>query len=207
MASATRLTWDGYDRLRAKLQKLADPDASPLMDKWSDILIEGNRRGVLAGMDGNDRPMPALTYRNGEGFAGAKNRRGAAFGTTRDYRTKWDRRIPGLNNLTSREYKESTGPRLAPRYAGSRVITNLYPGYGRDEANDFTWYAEAVWFDVVSEKGYPFLHVHFDGKRAGRGKGFMMPRYDLRPVRLADRRLATAEMVKWARSLVNEMVI
>jgi hypothetical protein len=201
--STVRITWDGFDDLYQRLQKLGDPDASDLMEQWTFLLIEGNRRGVLAGLDGNDVPMPPLQYRGGEGFAEAKSRRGWPFGQKRDYRTGWEKRIPGLQNSTTAEYKKMTGPRLAPQYAHSRVIQNLEPGHGRDESQGYTWFAEAVWFDVVSEKGYHFLPVHFEGKRSGRPPGFQMPQYDLRPVRPADRALAKTEMVAWAKNLVR----
>jgi hypothetical protein len=201
--STARITWDGFDDLYRRIGELADPDAAPLMEEWTKVLVEGNRKGVLAGLDGNDVPMPPLTYRGGEGFAEAKSRRGWPFGLKRDYRTGWEKRIPGLQNSTTSEYKKMTGPRLAPQYARSRVIQNLEPGYGRDASQDYVWFAEAVWFDVVSEKGYHFLPVHFDGLRAGRGAGFTMPQYDLRPVRPADRELAKAEMIAWAKDLVR----
>ena len=205
--ATVRITWDGFDDLYRRLGELADPDASELMEEWTKVIVEGNRRGVLAGLDGNDNPMPPLKYRGGEGFEGVKNRRGWPYGQKRDYRNPWVKRIPELANRTTREYQECTGPRLAPKYAMSRVIQNLEPSRpARDPSQNYIWFAEAVWFDVVSDKGYHFLPVHFDGKRAGRSPGFQMPKYDLRPVRPADRALAKAEMVAWAKDLVRGAV-
>jgi hypothetical protein len=58
----------GFDATARRLDVMADPDASPLMDDWERIIVEGNRRGVLSGLDGNDRPMPPLRYRGGPGW-------------------------------------------------------------------------------------------------------------------------------------------
>lgn len=174
--------WDGYQNLQVKLAALAAPDPTPLLERWEKIIVEGNRRGVLRGVDGYNRPMPPLKYRNGKGKA-ARNRT-ANFGI--------NRRAPHGDNLTSTEYARLTGPRLAPRGEKSRVITNLLTQHGREGAN--TWFASARWFDVVSEDGKPFLPYHFDGTGH-------MPRYDLRPVRPEDLELAALNAREWVTQL------
>ena len=184
-----RIDWPGYATLDEGLRAIESLDAEPLMQRWCDILVEGNRRGVLSGVDGNDQPMPDLKYRTGAGKK-TKNRRvgakPAGFGETLHETTGFGPYRSGLHdNLTTEEYQELTGPRLAPRLEQSRVIKNLHTEI-RHEPGTTTWQAVAAWGDVVSTDGFPFLPVHFDGLKAGRGGGFTMPRYDLRPVRQKD---------------------
>lgn len=176
MADAATFDWSGFERFDRQLSGLVDPDFSPLMLDWEKTIVEGNRRGVLAGLDGNDRPMPHLKYRTGAGkkrIAKWRNKGPNGFGTTLHPASAF-----GLGH-TAADYEAATGPRLAPFGERSRIITNLFTGHGRDGA---VWYAEGAWFEVVSDKGFPFLRVHF----AGLGH---MPRYDLRPIRPQDQAL------------------
>jgi hypothetical protein len=185
---ASRVEWPGLKRLSAQLQHLKNIDCEPLMLTWAAVLIEGNRRGVLAGLDGNDRPMDPLKYRDGHGKKTA-NRQAANFGTTRLFPAHNQDPFKGKaagpyasgfdDNLTTREYQQLTGPRLAPQREASRVIKNLRamtlnPAPG-------VWQAVAAWDSVVSRKGFPFLMAHFEP-----GGGSRLPRYDLRPVRPRD---------------------
>lgn len=186
--------WPGYNRLRAALATLADPDASALMRNWERIIVEGNRRGVLSGLDGNDQPMAPLKYRGGAAKA-TRNRKGPRFGA--------NPKFSSLHQPTTREYQQMTGPRLAPQYANSRVIMNLRTGHGRDPVNRYQWFAVGEWDEVVNEKGVAFLPFHF---AEDRGRAVHLPRYDLRPVRPADKRLAQREMVKWAKATVRAAI-
>ena len=53
------MTWSGFDRLIARLDRIAHPDANPLMLLWETIITEDNRAGVLAGTDKDGEPMKA----------------------------------------------------------------------------------------------------------------------------------------------------
>ena len=173
-----QIDWQGYDRLDLALGTLIEFDAAPLMDQWGAILIEGNRRGVLSGVDGNNQPMPPLKYRGGFGIK-TRNRRVPDFGTTLFESTGIGPYASGLNdNLSSAEYRKQVGPRLAPRGQASRAIKNLHQAVEYDPLSK-TWYAVCAWFQVVSTDNVPFLPYHFEG--TGR-----LPKYDLRPVRPED---------------------
>ena len=174
--------WPGFDALQASLSHITDFDARPLMERWLDIIAEGNRRGVLMGVDGHDQPMPPLKYRNGKGKSTRHRKVGAAGTSLHDetgrgpYATGWN------DNLASSQYRALTGPRLAPRREASRAIKNLRTRIDHDAATN-EWSVIGAWRQVVSAKGVEFLPFHF------RGDG-RLPKYDLRPVREKDRQLA-----------------
>lgn len=190
--------WDGYDRLNQTLQSVIEFDAYPLMDQWGSILIEGNRRGVLSGLDGNNQPMPPLKYRNGFG-ARARNRQTPDFGTSVFGSTERGPFLEGLvanDNLTTAQYRKELGPRLAPRGQASRVIKNLHQAIEYDPITK-TWYAIAAWADVISTKGVPFLPFHFEGLGN-------LPKYDLRPVRPEDVQFCINALVKFTNEEILE---
>ena len=173
------VSWPGYDALIQKLQTLKDPDLMPVMEVWRATIIEGNRRGVLSGLDGHNRPAPALVYRNGAGRK-TRNRRVPDYGTTRYTATIND-------NLTTKQYQQLTGPRLAPRGEQSRIIKNLFVDI-LVKGNPRTWALKGSWYEVRSRDGVEFLPTHFLGKWINKPFGwFKMPKYDLRPVRPEDR--------------------
>jgi hypothetical protein len=182
----------GLGSIRQGLGLMRRADCLPLMVRWSEILVEGNRRGVLSGVDGHDRPMPPLKYRNGAGKA-TKNRKRPMFGKSLYEPMGSGPFAVGLHgNLTTSQYKQLTGPRLAPRGEASRVIKNLHaearnPAKGR-------WEAVAAWLDVVSVKGVAFLPFHFDPQPGSR-----LPQYDLRPVRAEDYRYCLNALRDFAR--------
>jgi hypothetical protein len=178
-----QISWEGFDELAKKLRRLRDPDASDLMEDWERVIVEDHRRGVLAGLDKDDQPMPPLKYRGGRG-APTKGRKKSQFGTVKHPNN------PGSGgNLSTSQYRKLTGPRLAPRGEESRVITNLHTGHGRD-AKTNAWFAVGAWDRVVSKKGVPFLMFHFNGE--GR-----LPRYDLRGVRPEGFRQAVQLLRQW----------
>jgi len=181
--------WPGFDRLTQRLHGLADPDASDLMVDWEKIIYEGNRRGVLQGIDGHGRPMTPLKYRNGRGNASKANRSGRGFGKGGGKR---------FDNLTTAEYRKLTGPRLAPRRLQSRSIANLVTGHGRDPSHHYQWFAVGNWDNVVNAKGEKFYMAHFEPKAGSR-----LPKYDLRPVRPEDKRLAKQVLRGWIRSVLR----
>ena len=173
------LEWPGLPKLVEGLKLMRNLDCTPLMLQWGSILIEGNRRGVLAGLDGNNQPMPALKYRDGHGKP-TRNRRVPHYGTSRFETSGAGPYATGLNdNLSPAAYRELTGPRLAPRGEASRVIKNLHQMVEICKVSENRWQAVCAWNDVISNSGEPFLIAHFEGLNHE-------PKYDLRPVRPED---------------------
>jgi hypothetical protein len=195
-------TWTGFDKIQAQLGRLIDPDAAPLMEEWEHILVADNRRGVLAGEDGDGNPMRPVTYRPRGGVLKRatprqRNRTRAGKGVFAGAGPY----AAGLNNNLSREeYLRLGGPPLAPRGANSRVITNYFTGHGR-EGNQ--WFATGAWFEVVSNRGVPFLEAHFTGASTGRGHAVHLPRRDLRGVRPQGRQEAVAALHDWLARLLK----
>jgi hypothetical protein len=103
-------------------------------------------------------------------------------------------------NLTSAQYRQLTGPPLAPRGQFSRVITNLVLDF-QDGRKTPPWYVWAGWKDVVSKTGFEFLPVHFEGKPLGRG-GPRKQR-DLRGLRPDGVAKARQAMWNWVTGLVR----
>ena len=165
MSSGVEL--QGFDLLDEQMSRMQNFDPTPLLNQWADVIVEGNRRGVLSGLDGFDNPMPALKYRNGAGKRTAR-RRVPHFGRTYLDTPSGPVRIKGPfaagfdQNLSSSQYQEYTGPRLAPRRDESRVITALHTAINYDPATN-TWEVVGAWADVVSATGVPFLKFHFEG--------------------------------------------
>lgn len=184
---------NGFDRLRERLAKVAEPNATPLMISWMQIIDEDNRRGIMAGLDKDGNPMVPVTYRPAPyGKLGRVHRRRQAYN-------------PGVGgNLSSREYRLLDGPPLAPRGMGSRVITNLKTGFGRTGPLDMLWEAYGYWDDVVDKVGKPFLHYHFDGATGGgRSRTVRLPRRDLRGVRPQGRQRARYALRAWAIDIIR----
>jgi phage gpG-like protein len=80
------------------------------------------------------------------------------------------------------------------------VITNYFTGHGR-EGNQ--WFATGAWFEVVSNRGVPFLEAHFTGASTGRGHAVHLPRRDLRGVRPQGRQEAVAALHDWLARLLK----
>lgn len=168
--------WPGLTALVADLQALRNVDLFPVAEQCEQIIVEGNRRGVLAGLDGNNHPMPHLKYRGGAGKK-TRNRRVPDYGTNLFQETGHGPLATGLHdNLSLAEYQKLTGPRLAPRREQSRIIKNLLTRI--DHPTDDEWEAIGAWVEVVDVEGRPFLRDHFDG--------IGQARYDLRPIRDED---------------------
>ena len=170
----TTVDTTGLDRLRTRFERLANPNPVLLMETWSDIMDDDNRRGILHGTDGNGNPMVQVSYRpvNAKGEKmkrGARltveQRLGQAPRTKRGRLATFGSIAEGLNNnLSSSSYRKLDGPPLAPRRQFSRVITNYHTRYGEIRQN--VWEVVGAWIDVISRKGVPFLRYHFTG--AGR---------------------------------------
>lgn len=165
----------------------------PLLEAWSAVLIEDNRRGVMMGVDGDGVPMKPTKYRHSitqtaAGGAGDKffNFSGQAF----DFNPETASSVSGFfgasranlsgtaqngplsgfkpgasNNLTTSQYKRLTGPPLAPRGPASRVISNYVVEV---MAGSNMVGVEGGWNDVVSAKGVSFLPFHFNGATSSR---------------------------------------
>jgi hypothetical protein len=65
-------------------------------------------------------------------------------------------------NLTSAQYRQLRGPRLAPRGEHSRSIASLMLLPSKIIGG--VWYAVAEWKDVLTPKGLPLLPPHFNGR-------------------------------------------
>jgi len=187
----------GLDRLMARLRKIAEPNATPLMARWMNVIEEDNRKGVLAGLDKDGVAMIPVTYR-------PKPRAKPLTVSQRGGRAKRATRgafIGGVaGNLTSSEYRVLDGPPLAPRRQFSRVITNLVTGFAPGDGilrSGGQVEAFGAWDDVVSRKGVHFLPFHFDGTSR-------LPRRDLRGVRPAGIQKALSALRAWAISIVRE---
>jgi hypothetical protein len=190
----------GVDRLQERLRRIADPDATPLMQTFMRIIDDDNRKGVLAGTDMNGNPMIPVKYRpklkpgqkpvklTVEQRLGqkpnAKRGRYVDAGGTRN------------NNLTSAEYRLLGGTPLAPRGQFSRVITNLLTDYDDSQRLSGKWEAWGYWDGVVSVKGVAFLKFHFDGEGH-------LPKRDLRGLRPEGRELARQALRNWALDMVR----
>lgn len=201
----TTLDLSGLSRLHRRLALLKDPDATPLMASWMKTVADGNRRGVLAGLDGDGRPMAPVTYRPKGGILkptraqkntdNARARRGAFAG--------FGVHAAGLhNNLTSSEYRRLAGPPLAPRGAFSRTIANFMVDYAKLRVG--LWQVTYWWQDVASRKGVSFLRYHFDGATGGgRRRSVTLPRRDLRGIRPDDERKVQASLKAWMIDLIR----
>ncbi len=174
--------------------------AGDLMESWERRMEQGNRKGVLAGLDKDGHPAPKPSYRpfNPQPKLTLAQRLGQRANLRRG---KYN---PGAGaNLTTAEYRRLTGPFLAPRKQFSRSITNVESGqYPRhDRAQPFIWTATIAWRDVVSRTGFHFLPVFFDGLPIGRNGP--RKRYDLRGVRPVDGEKMRGDFQAWAKLLIR----
>jgi hypothetical protein len=150
-------TWEffGLASLKDGLRVVSDPPAGPLMEELEKEIVRDNTEKILAGEDKDGGQLPKVTYRpKGEPLKWTKRQQqalAARNGFSGPYAAGADA------NLTSSEYRRLAGPSTAPRGKDSRVITHLETQHGRDPSDDHGWFAEGVWFDIVSRKGYAFL--------------------------------------------------
>lgn len=191
MQFKANIDWPNWIDTDAAFTRMTTFDATPLMRQWEGIIVEGNRRGVLSGLDGFNQPMPPLKYRGGKGKP-TRNRRAPNFGKRKHEPTA----IGYDDNLTTWQYQRYTGPRLAPRRELSRVISNLETSVMSDPSSG-VWAAIGAWRYVVSSKGKKFLPYHF---AENRGKA-TFPRYDLRPVRPQDVQFALNALEAFVKKL------
>jgi hypothetical protein len=167
-----------------------------LMVSWMKILVECNRRGVLAGTGGEGQHLLPVTYRPmGRARATTAAQRNVAAGRQRAGFAGFGPHPSGLhNNLTPAEYRRLGGPPLAPRQAHSRAITNYMVDY--DRLREDVWQATYFWRDVVNVKGRPFFRYHFEGTAR-------LPRRDLRGIRPQDRALMAGAQAAWMKDVIR----
>lgn len=208
-----------------RLETIKDYSA-PLIEAWSKILIEDNRRGVMTGTDGDGNPMKPTKYRKsltqtapGRSADAFFNASGEAFSNMEGEREFFFANLsggPGVghkpgtgDNLTTREYQKMTGPPLAPRGAASRVISN----YTVEPVTDGnTIGVEGGWDDVVSKKGVEFLPFHFHGATFSRamfaasigGENHHLPRRNLIGLRQWGKTQARKELNAWVKWLLTQ---
>ena len=181
----------GLDRLVDHLKRIGRPNPKPLIARTIIVMGQDNRKGVLAGLDKDGRPMDPVTYRpvakaakltdSQRNTANRKARKGGFGGL--------GPMAAGLhNNLSSAEYRKLGGPPLAPRGAFSRVITNymLAPFYN----GILTFGVIGTWQEVVNAERKRFLH-HLFKKR------------DLRGVRPDAMRELRRSFVNWAKDEIR----
>lgn len=196
----------------------------PLVNAWADVLLEDNRRGVMMGQQGDGSPMKPTKYRNsftqtGAGKAGDLffNAQGQAFN---NYEAAGMFHFASLGgngagfkpgpdaNLKTKQYKQMSGPPLAPRGPASRVISNyrvnILSGQNRIGV-------EGGWDDVVSKKGVPFLPFHFYGATFSKatfatslsGENQHLPVRNLVGLRNWGKSQATKELNAWIKWLLT----
>jgi hypothetical protein len=186
---------------RVKRLDLTRGDVEPLLENWGRQLEEGNRKGVLAGLDKDGNAAPPLKYRPKgpsrkltleERLGQRPNlRRGRYGGLAPASGT-----LLANNNLSSSAYRQLDGPRLAPRKQFSRVITNAAPGHYPDVTHRGIWYVELAWGEVMSPKGVHFLKFHFNGEG--------QPPYDLRGIRPNDKEKMLKALRSWCMLTIRD---
>lgn len=199
---------DPLQPIKAKVDKVANlgmAELQPLGYELEKVVVEDNRRGVLAGLDKDGNPLAPTTYRGSLAGKARARAAGKGFGTVNTPAFKgFDGGagpILANGNLTAAEYKRLDGPPLAPRRERSRVITNLRT---RHQWDGQTLQVQGAWLDVVSAKGVPFLAAHFEGLATGRGRRTKLPIRDLRGVRPWGRQRAREVVRAWVRWLLGD---
>lgn len=196
---------------------------SSLMQSWANVLVEDNRKGVLAGTDKDDKPVAATIYRNSFAQAGYDRPTYVKFVPNPFGGVNWQTNITGsqgpgykpgsTHNLTTKQYKTLSGPPLAPRGMASRIISNYQTYAVSGEGGDFG--VEGKWDDVVSKKNVSFLPFHFSGNVVastsaplfgviGVGRGKNLARRDMAGLRAWGRARARTDLKKWIQEVMDK---
>lgn len=194
-----------------------------LMESWANTLVQDNRKGVLAGLDKDDKPVTATSYRNSFTQAGYDRPTYVKFVPNPFGGQDWKVNVSGMpkdgfkpggaGNLTTKQYKQLSGPPLAPRGMASRIISNylIRPIMGTN--NQFG--VEGVWEDVTSRSGVLFLPFHFNSTLAsttsgalfgmiGVGRGKNLPRRNMCGLRAWGKKRAREDLRKWIEEVMTE---
>lgn len=216
MSTAQQQNKQSFDRVFNAMFKLETVASyvGPLLEAWTNVLVEDNRRGVMQGIDGDGKRMKPTKYRTslrqtsaGEANDMFFNAQGEAFSNMEGAEEFHFANLSGQSgsigfkpgpsgNMTPKEYRKATGPPLAPRGPASRVISN-YTVRALVEDGGNTVGVEGGWNDVVSKKGFEFLPAHFnpkDGKR---------PRRNLVGLRAWGKKQARLELNAWVKWLLT----
>lgn len=184
--------WPTFNKLLAKLNRLGNigyAEMEPLLIEAEMILVEDNRKGVLSGMDVHGVSAPPLKYRGQRiHFPKVRARPAAKFG-----RVFAQFQGTAGDNLTTAQYQQLNGPRLAPRGEQSRVITNFRTQHGQQGG---VYFVGGAWVNVVNKQGRPFLRYHF----TGRGHN---PKYDLRGIRRWGMEKTWEAVRRWAKDILT----
>jgi hypothetical protein len=219
----------GFERVFNALFRLETVTnyVGPLLEAWKNVLVEDNRRGVMQGIDGDGKRMKPTKYRKslrqtddgqaGDAFFNAQGEEFSNMEGEREFFFSNQTGGPGVGfkpgpsaNLKNREYRKMTGPPLAPRGPASRVISN-YTVEPLTSNNGNTVGVEGGWDDVVSDKGFEFLPVHFQGFGSQNpvfassisGPNRNMPRRNLVGLRAWGKKQARLELNAWVKWLMT----
>ena len=174
--------------MRLLLAMVANPNATPLMQTWMEIIEQDNRKGVMAGHD-TATAMQCLpvTYRPvGEPQKRLTDaQRNTSIGELRrgEFRGRGRQPMRANNNLTIGRVSPA---RRASAGSARAVLARHYEsdltGFTTPRSNNGVpgesagkWQAVGYWEEVVSTKGVPFLMAHFTGAAVGRGHAVTLP--------------------------------
>lgn len=183
-------SWDSFTGVMTVMAWAADPDLSGLCEILRDVIFEDNRRGVMAGLDKDGRPMtPTIRERTPQGHWVT---RVLPDGRKTHYYQAGSSPSPDAPAGVS----EGSGPPLAPRGERSRVITNLETGWGKPGPG--LWVVYGGWEGLTSggDAEVDFLTFHFEGQ--GR-----LPTRDLAGLRPQGLEEAMTVVSAWVENQIN----
>lgn len=143
------------ERLAAHLDTIADLDrqadlVEPLLLRLETVLRDDNERGLLAGLDCNDQPMPPTQRETHQHSA---------------WRTIKGRRVlvalatpPKAGDQGPIRHRKGGGKPLVPRGTQSRAIANARTAHGR--LGPRSYFAALAWHAFDSDAGAPILAYH-----------------------------------------------
>jgi hypothetical protein len=194
-----------------------------LMVSWANTLVQDNRKGVLAGRDKDDQPVVATSYRTSFTQAGYDRPTYVKFVPNPFGGPDWKTNVSGMpregfkpgpsGNLTTKQYRQQSGPPLAPRGMASRIISNYL--ISPLEFGNGQFGVEGRWTSVESKNGTPFLPFHFNSTLVsstqhslfgivGIGRGKNLPRRNMAGLRAWGKKRAREDLRKWIEEVMTE---
>jgi hypothetical protein len=164
-----------------------------LLESWERLVEEGNRKGLLAGLDAQGHPAPPLKYRPKGGVRKLTVEQRLGQHPRKGRGKYYGGKSAGLS---STDYRHLDGPRDAPRKQFSRVITNAAMTHGRVQGERHIWFVQLAWVDIVSKKGYHFLPVLCTGNKT-------IPPYEIRGIRPPDVTKMREALQSWSKLLIR----